>query len=197
MPGRDTAETVDGAMALYHAYGWLEEKLNEYKISAAVPLGLILIWALACTQVGLADMFWVGFTILLLPAVGAISLFLRARGQRLVADSDGLHRKTDDVPFWMRPFTPSWSLQWPDILRVDVRQIDLHSGRGGPHTTIEMRLVLRDGRSIRLRPRYWLTSASIAEQPTIQRLEHLPSVATPIGRALERWAPDVPVRSTA
>lgn len=197
MPARGPAEAADGAIALYHAYGWLEEKLNEYKISAAVPVGLILIWALTCSQVGLADMFWVGSMILLLPAAGVVSLLLRARGQRLVADNDGLRRDTDGVPFWMRPFTPAWSLRWPEILRVDMRQIDLHSGRGGPHTTTEMRFVLRDGRSIRLRPRYWLTSAGIDEQPSIPRLEHLPSAATPLVQALERWAPDVPVRSTA
>lgn len=195
MPGRGAAEVADGAIVLFHAYGWLEEKLNEYKISAAVPVGLILIWALACSQVGLADLFWLGCVILLLPAVAVVSFLLRARGQRLVANDNGLHRDTDGVPFWMRPFTPAWSLRWPEILRVDVRQIDLHSGRGGPHTTIEMRFVLRDGRSIRLRPRYWLTSAGIAEQPTIQRLEHLPSAATPVGRALEQWAPDAPVRT--
>lgn len=87
--------------------------------------------------------------------------------------------------------------RWQDILRVDVREIDVRGGRGGPHPTIEMRLVLRDGRGIRLRPRYWLTSASVAEQPTYQRLEALPSAATPVGRALERWAPQVPVQSTA
>lgn len=197
MPSQATADAASGTLALYHADGWLDETLNVFKVSAAVPIGLIVVWALMCSQVGLADVFWLGFMILLLPAVGVISFLLRARGQRIVADDEGLRRDTREVPFWMRPFTPSWSCRWQDLLRVDVREIDVRGGRGGPDATIEMRLVLRDGRGIRLRPRYWLTSDGVAEQPTYQHLEALPSVATPLGRALERWAPRVPIQSTA
>ena len=181
-------------LELHHVDGWVAEAVRIYYIAAGLLIAAMVFWLLVCGQIGLGD-FWWGAMFMLGPAALALGWVARSRGVRLVADDSGLRLDNSQVLPLVRPLASGWHVPWSDILRVDLREVQLDP-KNSYFTTFEMRILTRSGKARRLRPIRWMPMDLIRTNPSAFTLRQLPVASTPLGQAFERFGPDIPMRTT-